>query len=112
MKSVHNKYIFGDLAKPRIAWIENYYSRFVFDDCRYLDEITPFSNSFGRDACLIIHIERQGKRWADADGHSSPSDYLTYSGAHHVSLTNDGSPNELLPRLVKLLESLALDASP
>jgi hypothetical protein len=106
MKQTHTKYIFGELAKRTCESLSEYYSRFVFDDMRYLDEINPFCLAFGKDQCLIIHLERAGKSWKrEAWDTTGPQDHLRYTGARHLVLINNGTVDELLPRLHQILEN-------
>lgn len=104
MKNLHNAYIFGDLAKRRVALLEPYYQRFVFDDNRYIQELHAFSMAYGKDACLMIHIQRHGKSWDDEKFDvAGRGDFLHYVGAKHCVITNNGKPEEMLSQLGRLL---------
>lgn len=111
MKETFNKHIFGELARRTCERLEEYYCRFVFDDCRYIDELSPISLAYGKEACLLIHLERTGHSWADEKFDSAkthvPSDYLNYPGASHIILSNNGPLSDLLPRLATLLSPRA-----
>jgi hypothetical protein len=104
MKEICGQYIFGDLAKRNAIEISHYWPRFVFDDCRYLQELNPFSLAFGRENCLMIHIERTGKSWDDEKFDTSGrGDFLHYPGTRHILITNNGEPKDMLGQIARAL---------
>jgi hypothetical protein len=59
-----SSFIRGDLAKRRSEFILGgrapSFSHIVYDDTEDLSDVSPFSNGFGSEACLMILVERPG----------------------------------------------------
>lgn len=70
---------------------------------RYLQEIQSFSLAFGKDECLMIHIERAGCSWdTEQFDQDCRRDLLSYTGAYHVFITKNSHPESMLHRLESL----------
>lgn len=102
LKAKTNEYILGDLAKRCVVDLQDYYTRFLFDDCRTIGDIAPFINSFGASECLLIHIERTGAAFRSGDVGGL---LQSLPGVRHIALLNNGKPEDMLRQLAALTGS-------
>jgi hypothetical protein len=100
LKAKTNENVLGDLAKKNIEKLNEYYSRFVFDDARTTGDVAPFINGYGASECLFIHLERNGALWRDGDIRG-PLESLP--GVRHIRLINNSEPEHMLKQLALLL---------
>jgi hypothetical protein len=99
MKSLMGKQVFGDLAKRTVELQTKYYDRFVFDDCRFIDELRPFVNAYEGKNCIIVSLNRKGADWGD-DLHDNIHKLV---GLHHAAINNNGTIPEALKSLAAAL---------
>lgn len=101
MKSYFNPYIFASIAHQNCERLMSHWNRFIFDDCRFPEEISPFSLGHGADSCLIITISRDGCDWHNPleIGQS----LLLTPGADHVALSNNSTIPDALAQLFTIL---------
>jgi hypothetical protein len=107
MKSLFGKQIFGDLAKRQLELQTMYYDRFVFDDCRFADELRPFINAYGGQNCLIVHINRKDATWG-TDPHTSLNEI---PGIHHAGINNNSTVEDALSSLAAALDQTYIPPS-
>jgi len=103
LKSKTNEYILGDLAKQAIVHTD-YYTRYVFDDCRTIGDVAPFINSYGASECLLVHVERRGAVWRPGDVGGS---LLSLPGIRHIVVQNNSTPSDMLKQFELLTGSPA-----
>lgn len=98
MKFSHGEDVFGQLALNTCKRNEAFYSRFVFDDCRFKEEISPLIQDADPSLCLSITIQR-----ADCV-HDAGLDTKPLLGVRNLFIKNDGSPIQMLEALTSLLQ--------
>lgn len=101
MKGYFNPYIFADLARQNCDRLSPHWPRFVFDDCRFPEEPSPFSLAYGSDSCLVISIDRDGCSWTGSA--EVGQSLIRLPGVSHVALSNNRSIPDALATLETVL---------
>jgi hypothetical protein len=109
-RSFLGEYALGRLALARCTMDGEYFEHFVFDDARRLTDILPIVSAFGKESCLLLNMTRLGV------GFDQPNPFLHDEGIFEACYTrtfiNNGTVEEMLPRLHTLLSSSPIPSQP
>jgi hypothetical protein len=94
MKPRWGEDVFGKLALRRCQENEIFYSRFVFDDCGFTEEVNHIVKAAGAESCLILRLDRPGHSFV-----GDSRNYVNIPDVNLIPLLNDASPEDLLSKL-------------